>query len=223
MGAGIGGVTTSTASTLGSSAPQPDAGFGPPRKAVCLVDYDNLHDESEKCKADVEQNVIALRQLIINAASVIEEGCDEIRVRLYGGWRDERRQATNKCLWLLECLSELRGREGRLLLSTEMVYAALCRPADILIGTYRRVPPPPRQKMVDTMMVVDIVHLLKDPDTSVILLSDDDDLIPAVLMGHQDITDKRPLHWLRKTRQYPGHNDVLLRSLRVRLHNQEVP
>jgi hypothetical protein len=192
-----------------------------PKTAVCLVDYDNLHEEVEKCKADVEQNVIALRQMIIRAASVIDGGCDEIRVRLYGGWRDERRRATTKCLWLVECLPQLRGREGRLLFSTELVYAALCRPADVLIGTYRRVPPPPRQKMVDTTMVVDIVHLLRNPDTNVVLLSDDDDLIPGVLLAHQDITDKRPLYWMRRPREYPGYNDELLRHLRVRLHTQE--
>jgi hypothetical protein len=107
------------------------------------------------------------------------------------------------------------------LFSTELVYAALCRPADVLIGTYRRVPPPPRQKMVDTTMVVDIVHLLRNPDTNVVLLSDDDDLIPGVLLAHQDITDKRPLYWMRRPREYPGYNDELLRHLRVRLHTQE--
>jgi NYN domain len=194
-----------------------------PKRAVCLVDYDNLHEQAETCKVDVEQNLIALRQLVIRAASVIDGGCEEIRIRLYGGWRDERRRATVKCLWVVELLSQLRGREGRLLLSAELVYAALCRPADVLTGTYRRLPPPPRQKMVDTMMVVDVVHLLRNPEISVVILSDDDDLIPAVLMGHEDITEKRPLHWVRKPRQFPGYNDDLLRTLRVRLHAQEVP
>lgn len=194
-----------------------------PRRAVCLVDYDNLHDEVEKCRADVERTVIALRQLVIRAASVIDGGCDEIRVRLYGGWRDERRLATLKCIWLVEQLPQLRGREGRLLFASELVYAALCRPADILVGTYRRLPAPPRQKMVDTMMVVDVIHLLRDPEMNVVILSDDDDLIPAVLMGHQDITEKRPLYWVRKPREHPGYNDDLLRTLRVRLHTQEAP
>lgn len=216
-------MTSMSNSVAVSNGPDPRAVLRPPKSAVCLVDYDNLHNAAEKCRADVEQNVIALRQLIIRAAAVIDGGCDEIRVRLYGGWRDERRRATAKCLWLVEYLSQLRGREGRLLFTSELVFAALCRPADILIGTYRRAPPPPRQKMVDTMMVVDVVHLLRDPDANVIILSDDDDLIPAALLGHRDITEERPLHWMRRPREYPGYNDELLRSLGVRLHNQEPP
>jgi hypothetical protein len=199
----------------------PEVPAPPPRRTVCLVDYDNLHEGPERSKADVEQNVLDLRQRILHAASLIDGGCEEIRVRLYGGWRDEKRQATLKCLWLVELLPQLRGREGRLLFSSELVYAALCRPADVLVGTYRRLPPPPRQKMIDTMMVVDIVHLLRERDTNVVVLSNDDDLIPAVLLGHQDITAERPLYWVRKQREFPGFNDGLLRTLRVRLHVEE--
>ncbi len=124
-------------------------------------------------------------------------------VRLYGGWVTVSNAHSKVATWALQSIANLRGLYGgyRILPSCAFTLAEV--PNVPLIGTLRQ----SGQKMVDTMICLDILHYAAS-DASVIVMSDDDDIIPALLVAAS--RNPRDLRLVRRRAAGVGKNDHCL-------------
>lgn len=187
----------------------------PPLQSIVLIDYDNVRPRPERASGDVEATLARLRALTLAVGAKLLGGRAEVSIRLYGGWLDERGYFTQQACWVANLVEHLRGRHGQVLLKADLALTTLCRPRDRLVGTMRSSAEGVRQKMVDTMLAVDAIHALKDRAVHVVLMTDDDDLVPAAMLAHGDLSAARPLHWIRKRAAGRGLNDKVLVGLHV--------
>ena len=81
-------------------------------------------------------------------------------------------------------------------------------PELILKGMFRFIPPPPRQKMIDTIISCDAMFVSHDKNEIIAIVSDDDDLIPAFLSASGNHCDAVVL--IRKRPVGKGINDMKL-------------
>jgi hypothetical protein len=116
---------------------------------------------------------------------------------------------------LLALLGRFRGRRNGVRTLPALVTTLTAAPSNNLIGTLREETVPRRQKMVDCMIAVDALHFARLEDSAIVIVSDDDDLVPAVI-GAAILTEY-PVCWVRKRPVGVGLNDALLTSLNVRL------
>jgi hypothetical protein len=86
-------------------------------------------------------------------------------------------------------------------------------PQHRLRGTYRSVDQ--RQKLVDGMLTLDALHYAHLPDTSMMVVTDDDDFVPAALVA---CSYQQPVCWARCRPDGNAPNDELLRNVGVQLH-----
>ncbi|HEV7591272.1 MAG TPA: hypothetical protein VGO40_24380 [Longimicrobium sp.] len=180
---------------------------------IALVDYDNAIYLQEKNEADVGFN---LSQLLASLATFAREKLgriDELRVLLYGGWLVETGAYSDRAQWILATIGRFRGRRNGMRVLPSLVTALAVRPTDNLIGSYRVNTVPRRQKMVDCMIAVDAMYFVRSEDAPLIIVSDDDDLVPAVI-GIRGCTTQ-PVFLVRKRPQGEGLNDSLLAELAI--------
>lgn len=180
---------------------------------TALVDYDNVRTGREVTRIDAQSNVAVVVERTLRVASRIFPNLTELRLRLYGGWVDKLGQFAPKAQWILPCLSAHRRRHGGVLVNPVLVTTMAVDPGIRLRGTYDAVLE--RQKMVDGMLTMDALHYAGVTDTSVMIVTDDDDLVPGAIVAcrHQ-----RPLCWARVRPDGRAPNDNLLRELGVHLH-----
>lgn len=176
--------------------------------AVALVDYDNVKVLPDNTKGNVVENLSELVPRLVAAARAMNAAVAELTVRLYGGWRDERGQYSRNAEWTLAALSWYRGRHTGVIVKPSLAMSIAAVSHIPITGTLRGWPKDPRQKMVDCMIAVDALEFARQPLFSVLLASDDDDLVPAALAAAA--TRARSLVWLRKRREGQGVNDRLL-------------
>lgn len=172
-----------------------------------LVDYDNVKSRRERNQLDVQTNLQSLVEEVQQVVSSVLPGVKEIRLRLYGGWRDERGSPSRNATWLASVIGQVRGRRNGVRILPTIVVSLLCRPSRDLLGTVRYSARLARQKMVDAMLSVDVVHLA-DGANHVVIVSDDDDLVPGCMAAA--CRASQPTHLLRRRRGGTGLNDEAL-------------
>jgi uncharacterized LabA/DUF88 family protein len=177
-----------------------------------LVDYDNAIELSESVHKNVSINLSVLsRRLARTLGSRIPDS-EELFVRLYGGWLTLDNQLSHRGVWLLSEISNFRRKIEALRLRFTVVREILARSDLTLRGTYRQ----GGQKMVDVMIAVDLLSLAPERDTSLVLVSDDDDLIPAVVAGAEHRNSRNPVHLLRRRKAAgSAQNDHVIQQCNV--------
>lgn len=171
---------------------------------IVLADYDNVRlEKRERSQADVDSNLASLATAIaaLLASEVSRE--DSIILRLYGGWITELGQYSQRGQWMLAGLQSARGLFSGVRMVPEVVTSLASRPSSHLIGLLRTQRTPLEQKMVDTLLAVDLVHFA-DQGQSVLLASDDDDMVPPLLHASQRAVS---ISLARRRNQGVGLND----------------
>jgi len=181
--------------------------------AIALVDYDNSIYSQEKSEADVGYNLSLLIPFLAKFARERLGRVDELRVLLYGGWIIETGAYSDRAQWILASIGRFRGRRNGVRILPSIVTALAIRPSDNLLGSYRVTTIPRRQKMVDCMIAVDALYFSRVEDASLIIVSDDDDLVPALIALRANTAQSVSL--LRKRAKGTGLNDLLLAELEI--------
>lgn len=192
-------------------------------RVACLVDYDNVRPLQERTLGDVTLNLEILVDGLVGICRSFVYPIDELLLRLYGGWIDEDGRLTRNAEWILSTLGRHRGRRDGIRVSPRIITSLAHLPGEILVGTVRSRTSPPRQKMVDGIITVDAMYFAEQADWILLVVSDDDDLVPAALVA--SITTSRSnsfVYWARKRLVGGGLNDPLLIRSEVVLGNLEL-
>lgn len=173
------------------------------RRVSCLVDFFNVAPRIEHPgEVDDALNAIfaVLRRVLPRTG---QDEVVELDVRLYGGWVTISNAHSQVATWVLQSTASLRGLYGgyRILPSCALTLAEV--PNVPLVGTLRQ----RGQKMVDTMICLDILYYAASDD-SVVVMSDDDDMIPALLVAAS--RNPRDLRLVRRRAAGLGKNDHCL-------------
>jgi len=189
-----------------------------PLQVLALVDYDNVKPQNELALDDVLDNANAILDALVGAIKERHDTAD-VTVRLYGGWINELGQFTPLADWLLRGMPQLDRRRKGIRVFPSLATSIRCQPATTLVGTLR---PASRgraqkngktQKMVDTMLAMDVAHHDSEAPRDLLVASDDDDLVPALLSASPRVGS---LSVLRFRSPGIGLNDNHCSSLGVR-------
>jgi hypothetical protein len=177
-------------------------------QAFALIDYDNVKvARRETSSADVFANI----ETVVGIVSDLRRGhfsqVGEIIFRIYGGWITESGHYSQLAAWLLAVIGDFRGRRAGVRIRVELATDLVSAPGSQFIGTQRRYSGEIVQKMVDSMMTIDLLHLSAQSDCPLIIYSDDDDFIPSALHA---ATYYRPPALLRSRQSGIGLNDHLV-------------
>jgi hypothetical protein len=159
-----------------------------------LVDYDNAMLHVEKNPTDVTLNLNLLSTRLSGKLSSLIPDSDQVFLRLYGGWVTLDGQFTPRAGWLLSEMPNYRRKIGPVRIKPTIITTILAREDLVLVGTYQN----QAQIMVDAMLSVDVVELASDNDFSLVVVSDDQDVVPAVITASEKRTRQNPVYWLRR-------------------------
>lgn len=182
---------------------------------LCLIDYDNARSVTDYDISDMDQNISLIISAVSNLVTSHFPGQDEIHLRLYGGWLNDRGQYTRNAQWLLTILPRVRGRHKHLLILPDLALALAAYPRYQIMGTFRKRNNKPSQKMVDTMIVLDALHYSKQSSDGLVVWSDDDDIAPAMLVASQLATNGTKLMLGRRRLCGEGVNDNFLQQIGI--------
>lgn len=146
-----------------------------------LLDCHNLWQPWPKTVLDLEVEVELVCQRISSIAVPLLGRTAEARVRFYDGWRDIAGNPTGRARLLLALLPQIRGLRHDLRLLPSIAEGVFDTAWSPLRGTFRTVPSPPHQKMVDVLLANDLVRISGRSRAPLLLFSDDDDYVPALL------------------------------------------
>jgi len=140
------------------------------------------------------------------------EGLGALDVLLYGGWNLRDGRETRLASVLAPELRRYRRLVHGVAFRPELRTTTFALIAHQLVGLLRPSPPPPRQKMVDTMLALDTIFAATRLGVPVWVVSEDDDLVPA-------LAEAGPLAPASFTLLRDGRspNEQLLRRSRVAL------
>lgn len=191
---------------------------------IALVDYDNVRDrnrpEREPVRADHELWATDLVADVTLAFRRALPDLVELDLRLYGGWIAENGRWSPSAEWLMRLVPTLRGRRDGILIRPVLATRMTQFPSVSLRGTIRLKSRRRRQKMVDGMLGFDALHFARNaaaPVGMLAIVSDDDDMIPALLTV-QDAS-VAPTVWLRKRVAGSGLNDEAVQRHGVSIHS----
>ena len=194
---------------------------------IALVDYDNVRDRdrperSQPVRADHELWATDLVSDIALALRRALPDLVELDLRFYGGWIAENGRWSPSAEWLLPLVASLRGRRHGILVRPVLAATMARFPLVNLRGTIRLQSRKRRQKMVDGMLGFDALHFARNaaPPLGMLgIVSDDDDMIPALLTVHD--ANSAPTVWLRKRAVGSGLNDSALQRHGVSIQSLE--
>lgn len=176
-----------------------------------LVDYDNVKPvQKERAGTDVEDNVYRITR---RATSVVKEffpGHREIALRLYGGWTDRANKKTASGNWIYQATANVRGKHNGIRVLPEVATNNYGCGFSQYIGLYRD----GGQKMVDTLIVSDLITLCTNYDCPVLLMSDDEDMLPGLVASR---SAWKSLAVLRNRPFGEAMNDHVLGALNIRI------
>ncbi len=192
---------------------------------IALVDYDNVRHRNlsgrfQAARADHELWATDLVSEVTLACRRALPDLVELDLRLYGGWTDENGRWSPSAEWLLPLVTSLRGRRHGILVRPVLAVAMTRFPLVKLRGTIRLQSRRRRQKMVDGMLGFDALHFARNaahPLGMLTIVSDDDDMIPALLTVQDAST--APTIWLRKRAVGAGLNDSALQHQGVSIQS----
>jgi len=191
-----------------------------PHQILLLVDYDNMRlSHFEKARKGAAYHMESLPDVDIQMEFIIGIALNALRprlrarsrfeVRLYGGWIDEDGMYTRSAIFLLSLLHRHRRRIGGHQIVPALAESAISTPSARLIGSMRTQVKRPRQKMVDTLLTVDLVAPRLDPEACIVVLSSDDDFVPGLLSSAH--LNQCEVVLVRKKAVYHRPNDHALR------------
>jgi NYN domain len=187
-----------------------------------LVDFQNVIPDGASPRSQLE--VQWLLAGVVDAVSTSIRSayplCRETRVHLYGGWSDHDARVTRHAQWLQAEVARGRTRRHGIRVLPRLVTSLQCAPSVVLIGTSRpRNSLGKQQKMVDCMMALDAVHIANNCRDPLVIWTDDDDLVPAVV----SVAAVRGVCYLWRRRPAgSGINDQLLRRTGASISKVEV-
>ena len=170
-------------------------------------------------RVDVERRTDDLVDAITRVFRGAFPDLRELDVRLYGGWMDERGVPSPAAFLLLQVVPALRGRRHGVIVRPSLATAMVRFPDFRLRGTVRLRTKPKRQKMVDGMLGCDAIFVAADRLTRIGVVTDDDDLVPALLAAHA--ANGSWTTWVRFRRSREGLNDRRLADRGLRIHRIE--
>lgn len=184
-------VSTATSGAVGIPASTPSV-------CVAIVDYDNACTTREQTIGDTESNLTLLFNTAVRIVEQLYPDIPEVSLRLYGGWTLPSGRLTQRGEWLLVTASRIPRRIRGKRVIPYLVNSLARIPSVRLLGTYRTVPRPPRQKMVDTTIVLDLQFFAERLVGPLLMLSDDDDVLPGTLTArtyteHITLARSRPV------------------------------
>ena len=192
--------------------------------AIALVDYDNVRDRDPNrperrlsTSADHEFRATDLVAKVTRAFQGALPDLDELDLLLYGGWTAENGLLSPTAQLLLPIVASLRGRNYGTIVRPVLSDTMAQFPLVSLRGTIRLESRRRRQKMVDGILGFDALHFAKNDSIWLGIVSDDDDMIPALLTAH-DANRSRTI-WFRKRAVGSGLNDAELERHGVLIHS----
>lgn len=176
-------------------------------QVFALVDYDNVKPiHKEKAQPDVEENLDRIARHVTSVARLNYPGTRDLELRLYGGWTDKRQDPTSVCIWLERALNSVRSRINGVRVIPAIAVSNY-ESADLrFAGLYRD----GGQKMVDTLIVSDLIILTHKFNCPVLLLSEDDDMIPGLVAAR---AARRNVTLIRNRAFGDGMNDHIVSLL----------
>jgi uncharacterized LabA/DUF88 family protein len=142
--------------------------------ALVLADFDNFRSPKNYDELECELTLLKIKSAIKKIERFLEN--EDILVRLYGGWIDEKGKYTLRGQSLMRSTYHLRTRIGRKTVKPEIALGVIGsgRLINGLFLSNRK-----EQKMVDTLIAVD--SLRANDFSELVFLSMDTDLLPPVL------------------------------------------
>lgn len=182
-------------------------------EAIVLVDYDNIRkDRVERSLADAEANLLEIAGILSAECARANPLVAEIGLRLYGGWITNRGQYSQRAQMLLATLASARRKLNGVSVRPDLAFQLANTQHARFVGTLREDRSPPVQKMVDTLMAIDLLTLSEN--FPVFLATDDDDLVPAIAAAA--FRSAQPAYLVRRRPEGAGLNDDVCRSMNVK-------
>lgn len=174
------------------------------------MDFDNVMAVSSNQSAfEIEFGLSEIVSATLAYIQSCQSAVNELHIRLYGGWLDESGSFTLRGQHVSQSLSTVRGLRSGVRVMPALTIALAAFPSHRLNGTLRSYPSGRNgQKMVDTMMAIDAVYLADKEYDLMLLLSDDDDLLPAAITASCRRQNDGSVHLLRKRPLGRGLNDA---------------
>lgn len=190
-------------------------------QAIALVDYDNVDPpRPNRSREDIEIGLDSVTDALVAYVKEQLHGYDELYMRLYGGWLTERNQLTQRGQDVTGAATFCRGlRSGVRVLPILTTSLAVCSDR-ALIGTFRTGRGATGQKMVDTMLSVDAIHFSSLGRPCVLIVSDDDDMVPAAISASKRSVSS--VHLLRVRENGRGLNDNLCTSAGTKIGTHKI-
>jgi hypothetical protein len=171
---------------------------------LVLVDYDNVKViRKERSPQEVAFNV---ETIALSAAHIRERtfpDFKDVRLRFYGGWTDSTGARLERGAWVSEACEKIRGRRLGGRITAEMAYGLFDSVYSIFYGLYRD----GGQKIVDTLIVADAIRIAIVYGSRVLIMSDDEDMLPGLLGCH--VHNPRGAI-ARFNRENVWHNDAMI-------------
>lgn len=193
-------------------------------RALALLDYDNIRLHGSFVQgihgSETEANDIVDR--LSNAFRAAFPQLTELDLRFYGGWTDESGSRSPAASQLVSALRFLRARKNGVMIRPTLATTMISFPQLLLRGTIRLQGKQRRQKMVDGMLGCDAAFLASGGQRPVGVVTDDEDLIPALLLSHA--ANPNGTVWFRCRRAVgTGLNDQSLQRQGIRICCIEKP
>lgn len=154
-------------------------------RGSALLDYDNLREQPiSPSMIDCEVEVFAMVDRLAGTFLTVFPNLTELDLRFYGGWTDESGNLSPDAQQLLPILRSLRGRRYGTIIRPTLARTMVNFSHLLLRGTVRLQAKRRRQKMVDGMLGCDALFMASLADGPVGVVTDDEDLIPAILVSH---------------------------------------
>jgi hypothetical protein len=187
------------------------SGLGELMQVFALIDYDNVKPyQQERAATDVEANLLRIAEHVTAVARDNYPGTTHLELRLYGGWTDRMDGSTASSVWMDRVIHKVRKRFNRIRVVPEIAVSNYDCSLPRLVGLYRD----GGQKMVDTLIVADLITLTHEFECPVLLLSEDDDMIPGLVAAR---SAKRNLTLVRNRSLGEGMNDHVVGSLNLQI------
>jgi len=147
-------------------------------QVFALVDYDNVRpNQKERAALDVQDNLFRIANRAGEAVRSYYPEATDISLRLYGGWRDRNSGRTASGVWIEAATAEIRRRFHGIRVLPEIAVGNF----ECSLPSYRGLYRDGGQKMVDTLIVADLITIVRDFDCPVLVLSDDEDMLPGIV------------------------------------------
>ena len=175
------------------SPPSDEAHLGGP-PSVALIDVARVYP-SPKTEAEYCDGIDLIDELVrrVVAPRRVDQNVAEVVCRLYGGWYAHDGTPMQQRVWLLKNIKRFGGLRSGVRLIPELADSLTYVPRAILWGTYKN----KAQKMVDHMLALDSLYYARSGDhENVLVVSDDEDFLPAILVINTDTSTK--VCWLRQ-------------------------